>query len=105
MLFSAGMYIFNHEMVIGAFEGLGYPPYLIYPLAVAKLLAVTAILTKKSQTLKEWAYAGLFFDVVLATSAHIMAEDGQFGLAAIAIVVLGVSYYYDRQLFPNTQEN
>lgn len=99
MLFSAGMYIFNHETIISAFEGLGYPSYLIYPLAVAKLLAVTAILTKKSQTLKEWAYAGLFFDFVLATSAHIMAEDGQFAMAAFAIVALMVSYYYDKQLF------
>jgi len=36
MLFSAGMYIFNHGEIIKAFEVLGYPTYIIYPLATAK---------------------------------------------------------------------
>lgn len=105
MTFSAGMYIFKHEVALEAFQNLGYPTYIIYPLAIAKLLAVTAILTKKSRILKEWAYAGLFFDFVLATSAHIMAEDGQFLVPAVAIVALMVSHYYDRQLFPDIQKN
>ena len=102
MLFSAGMYFFNYEMVAETFVRLGFPVYIIYPLAVAKILAVIAILTKKSDTLKEWAYAGLFFDFILAASGHIMANDGEFAGAVFALVVLLISYRYDRLLFPGT---
>ena len=95
------MYFLDHEMVSETFLRLGYPVYIIYPLAVAKILAVTAILTKKSDTLKEWAYAGLFFDFILAASAHIVAKDGEFAAAMVAAVLLLVSYWYDRKLFPS----
>ena len=100
MLFTAGMYVFNYEMVAEVILGMDYPVYIIYPLAVAKVLAVAAILTKKSDTLKEWAYAGLFFDFILAASGHFVAEDGGYVPALVAIVVLFVSYSYDRKLFP-----
>ena len=96
--FSAGMYFSNYEMVSGFFESLGYPTYLVYPLAIAKILGIIAILSKKSKVLKEWAYAGFFFDAVLATWAHQQAGDG-LGLSAIAIVVILVSRWYDSKLF------
>ena len=56
-------------MVVESFTQLGYPAYLIYPFATAKLLGLVAIWTKKSETLKEWAYAGFTFDFLLAISA------------------------------------
>lgn len=59
MLMSGGMYIFNNEMAREAITNLGYPAYVIYPLAIAKILGVVAILTRKSKVLLEWAYAGL----------------------------------------------
>ena len=37
MLASAGMYIFNHAEVAKIFISLGYPTYIIYPLAIAKI--------------------------------------------------------------------
>jgi len=36
MLFAAGMYVFNNAEVATLFGRLGYPSYIIYPLAVAK---------------------------------------------------------------------
>jgi len=54
MLISAGMYFFNNEMVSETFRNLGYPTYIIYPLAIAKILGLITIWTKKSTTLKEW---------------------------------------------------
>lgn len=86
-------------MVAETFQQLGYPSYIIYPLAIAKILAVVAILTKKSALLKEWAYAGMFFDFVLATSAHIAVQDGEYLPAALAIVALIVSRIYDQKVF------
>ena len=84
MMFSAGMYFFNHEMIVEAFTGLGYPTYLIYPLATAKILGLIAIWTKKSTLLKDWAYAGFFFDLILALSAHLYVKDGEW-TAAMAV--------------------
>lgn len=98
LLMSASMYIFNNEMVGETFITLGYPAYLVYPLAIAKLLGLLAILTKKSAVLKEWAYAGFFFDFLLATGAHLIVGDGDFPGAVMAIVLLVVSYIYDRKV-------
>ena len=97
-LFSAGMYIFNHSMAAGFYEALGFPTWLIYPSAIAKILAVVAILTRKSAFLKEWAYAGLFFDAVLATAAHAFHGDG-IGLSVVALLLLAVSRFLDGKVF------
>ncbi|WP_139959845.1 DoxX family protein [Flavicella sediminum] len=94
LLMSAGMYVFNHEMVVQEFVKLGYPTYVVYPLALAKLLAVAALLLKKKGVLVEWAYAGLFFDFVLAFFAHYMIGDGEQIPAVVAISILAVSYIY-----------
>lgn len=101
MLFSAIMYLTQYEMVSGLFTGLGFPAWLVYPLAIVKILAVTAILTKLSPFLKEWAYAGIFFDVVMATSAHLMANDGQSAMAIMGIILIVGSYILDGKVFGN----
>ncbi len=99
MLGSAGMYIFNHQEVAGIFTKLGFPTYIVYPLAVAKILGVIAILSKQSKILKEWAYAGFFFDFLLAVSAHINVGDGEYPLTVVALVLLLVSYFFDKKVF------
>lgn len=99
MLASAGMYIFNHAEVAKIFQSLGYPAYIIYPLAIAKILGITAILTKYSRTLKDFAYAGFLFNFLLALSAHLNAGDGGFGPAAGALILWTVSFVLDRKLY------
>ena len=51
-----GMYFFNNETAVAMFKSLGYPTYIVYPLGVLKLLGLVAIWTRKSDTLKEWAF-------------------------------------------------
>ncbi|MBT8220640.1 MAG: DoxX family protein [Bacteroidia bacterium] len=99
MVFSAGMYVFNHELVSATFVRLGFPTYIIYPLATAKILGLIAIWTRKSQTLKEWAYAGFFFDFVLALSAHLIAEDGEWIPSVAALILILISYRWSKKLF------
>lgn len=100
MLFAAFNYIFRHADIVAVFKSLGYPLYLIYPLAAAKVLGVVAIITKRSKRLKEWAYAGFFFNFILAFSAHLNAEDGINALpAAICLVLLAGSYFLDRRIY------
>jgi len=99
MLASAGIYIFNHDAAVKIFNELKYPAYLIYPLAVAKILGVIAIITKKSKFLKEWAYAGFFFDFLLAASAHIFSGVPGPLPALVALVLLLISYALDRKIY------
>mgnify|MGYP000374424620 CR=1 FL=1 len=98
MLMSAGMYIFSHDMVSETFANLGFPTYIIYPLAIAKVLGIIAIWTNQSKSLKEWAYAGFFFDFVLAFTAHIAISDGEFAPALVALILLFVSYFTWKKL-------
>jgi hypothetical protein len=53
---------------------LGYPEYFIMLVGVAKILGVIGILIPGYSTLKEWAYAGLFFDLTAATASGIAVE-------------------------------
>ena len=99
MFASAGMYLFNNTQVSELFVALGYPAYLVVPLAVLKIFGVAAILTKGSKILKDLAYAGFMYDFLLAASAHVNAGDGEFLPALAALVLLGVSFLYDRKLF------
>jgi len=98
ILFSAGMYIFNHDEVSAMFINFGYPSYIIYPLAAAKLLGLMAIWNPKFIAIKEWAYAGFFFDFILAFFAHYMIGDGEQTGAIIALVLLILSYIFSKKL-------
>ena len=97
-LLSAFMYFTRYEMVKGFFEHMGFPIWVIYPLAVAKVLGVIAIVYRKSQTLKEWAYAGFFYDAVLATAAHYFAGDGITPPSIVAATAVVISYMYEKRL-------
>src|SRR5262249_44130091 len=55
---------------------LGYPTYFSIILGVWKLLAVVALLAPRSPTLKEWAYAGIFFNVTGAAASHLAVGAG-----------------------------
>lgn len=99
MLFTVGAYFFMHDMVKEMFESLGVSAAIIYPLAIAKLLGLVAIWTNKSKLLKELAYLGFAVDFIMASSAHIMAKDGGAVAALVALVILLISYIYNRKLF------
>lgn len=98
MVMSAGMYVVTSDEAQQTFMALGFPGYLVYPLAIAKLLGVLAIWFSKSKNLKEWAYAGFFFNFSIAFLAHIMVGDGQFGVAVIALILLFTSYLTQKKL-------
>ncbi|AXT52132.1 DoxX family protein [Aquimarina sp. BL5] len=100
MLFSAQMYFFNTDMVRGFFESLDYPTYLVIPLAIAKICGIIVILTNKIKWLKEWAYAGFFFDMVLAFTAHHIKDDGQGLFATLGLIFLIISYTTSKKVRP-----
>ena len=102
LLMSSGMYVFNNAEVSEMFKGFGYPVYIIYPLAVAKILAVGVLISQKQSKIKEWAYSALFFEFILAFFAHVMIGDGEQMAAIIALILLVVSYVFGRKVFNST---
>jgi hypothetical protein len=80
------------------FGHLGYPPYLLPFLGFAKIAGVIAVLAPGLYRLKEWAYAGLVFDVCGALYSHLSLGDpvSVWGFALIAVVLVGASYALDR---------
>ncbi|CAG7646586.1 DoxX family protein [Paenibacillus allorhizosphaerae] len=57
------------------FDHLGYPAYLLPFLGVAKILGSLAIVVPGFPRLKEWAYAGLVFDLTGAMYSVISVGD------------------------------
>ncbi|MEN8929128.1 MAG: DoxX family protein [Flavobacteriales bacterium] len=98
MILSSGMYLFNNEEVVLEFQKVGFPTYIIYPLAFFKIAGLIVLWFVKNKSLKEWAYAGFFFNFLLALSAHINVNDGDFPGAIIALVLLAGSYFSYKKL-------
>ena len=88
MLFSAiPNIITNADSVKFMHEMLGYPVYIIPFIGVAKLLGVIAILIPGlNSRMKEWAYAGLFFDLAGAVYSGI-AVAGKFDPMMIMMLI------------------
>lgn len=103
LFFFAGamMYIFNYPRAESFFISLRFPTWIIYPLAILKILGAIAILTNKSIFLKELAYSGFLFDAVLALAAHIIVSDGEYAPAIIALILITISWFFDRKVFGN----
>ena len=60
---------------------LGYPSYIIPALGLGKVLAILAILWPRLPRLKEWAYAGIFFNMMGAFVSHVARKDAAWSLA------------------------
>jgi len=100
MVMSASMYIFKHKDIVKAFETLGHPSYIIYPLALAKFLGILTIIVRPSEVLKHFAYAGFFFNFLLAAAAHLSVGDGDAIGAIFALVLLAISFAFEQKLMP-----
>lgn len=61
--------------VVQEVRSIGYPAYVLYILGVWKVLAVAALLWPRLPRLREWAYAGVFFEMFGAVESHVLAGD------------------------------
>ncbi len=75
MLFSAYGSFQGGQEAIDMMAHLGYPMYVLTMLAVFKILGVIALWQTKFPNLREWAYAGFFFDFLGAGISFIAVGD------------------------------
>lgn len=96
MLFSGYSNAVSTKEALDVFKQLGYPAYLSPFLGIAKILGAITLLVPGFPRLKEWAYAGLTFDLLGAAYSG-MAVGGPIGglvFFAVILAVLAVSYIY-----------
>lgn len=91
MIFSAIPDIMMTPEAVTFITGLGYPEYFIPFIGVAKLIGAIVLLIPGLNRLKEWAYAGLFFDLAGAVYSAIVIG----GLTApLSFMILPVGFLF-----------
>jgi hypothetical protein len=102
MLFSAIPNIMSTPESIDFVSGkLGFPAYFIPFIGVAKFLGVVGILVPGFPRIKEWAYAGLTYDLLGATySVYAVSTSLSEGIPMLFMLLLpaGSYFFYHRKL-------
>ena len=101
MLFSAISTFIPNPQGAEIAKHIGYPMYIFKFLAVAKILGAVALLVPGYPRLKEWAYAGFFFDLAGATFSFIAVGDPVANWAPMFIFIallFGSYIYYHKKL-------
>jgi hypothetical protein len=99
-LFVALSFVFGGVVYLGRMAGvvegvtqLGYPLYFVSMLGAWKLLGGLVLLAPRLPLLKEWAYAGIGFDLVAAAVSHaavgnpasdVITPLGMLGILAVS---------------------
>jgi uncharacterized membrane protein YphA (DoxX/SURF4 family) len=83
--------ILRVPQVRGLIERLGYPVYFLVILGIWKLLGAVALVVPRFPRLKEWAYAGVIFDLTGAVASLLASGLIDAGTVAYPIVMTGVA--------------
>jgi hypothetical protein len=68
--------VLHLEYLTANLKHLGYPDYFQYIVGFWQLLAALALIAPRTGLLKEWAYAGVFFNYSSAVASHVIVGDG-----------------------------
>ncbi len=88
-LFSGAVDVARPSSVIEVMATLGYPGYMAVILGVWKILGGVVVVIPGFPRLKEWAYAGMVFDLTGASASH-AACGHPAGDIATPLVILGI---------------
>jgi hypothetical protein len=86
-------YLTGSEQVVTGFAKAGYPQHLRIVLGIAKPVAAIVLLLPGFALLKEWAYAGVTFALVMAIiSGYLSGDVKSWILAPVVLALVAVSY-------------
>jgi hypothetical protein len=87
--------ILRTEPLFGTLLHLGYPPYFSAILGTWKVLGAIALVAPRIPLLKEWAYAGMFFDYSSAIVSYLASGDEVLAVAwpVVSIIALILSWW------------
>ena len=90
MLSGVAAYLARAEEPLRGMAELGYPAYFVLLLGIWKLLGGLALLAPRLPLLKEWAYAGIAFDLTGAAFSH-AAIGHPAAKVIVPLVILGIA--------------
>ena len=76
--------------MVNGMAHLGYPSYFMLILGAWKVLGALAVVAPRFPRLKEWAYAGMAFDLTGAALSHAAVGDPA-GKVLVPLVLLGIA--------------
>jgi CubicO group peptidase (beta-lactamase class C family) len=80
-----------HESGKEIMRHLGYPEHVLHVIGTGKILAAVALVQRRFPTLREWAYAGVTFNLLGAFVARAAAGDS-IGLILSPLIFLSVMF-------------
>ena len=83
--------VLRTPQTVEGFAKLGFPLYFVVLVGVWKVLGSIAIVWPGFPLLKEWAYAGIFFDLTGAAVANAVSDHVWWHVAA-PLVIIGALY-------------
>lgn len=89
-------YLTGSEQVVSGFAKAGYPQHLRIVLGIAKPVAAIVLLLPGLALLKEWAYAGVTFALVMATISSYLSEGGVKWIRPLVLLALVAISYLTR---------
>lgn len=101
MIFSSIGDIIMQPEAVKFILSLGYPEYFIPFIGWAKILGCIGVLVPGFNRLKEWAYAGLFFDLcgaLYSTTAKFGFDAFGFVFITVVVAVGATSYIMHHKL-------
>jgi uncharacterized membrane protein YphA (DoxX/SURF4 family) len=75
LLFGGAIDVAHPPSAVAFLAHLGYPAYFAMLIGTWKVLGGMALLAPRLPRLKEWAYAGVFFDLTGAAISHAASGD------------------------------
>ena len=93
MLGSAIPDILVAQVAVEGFRQIGLPAYLVPFMGIAKLCGVVAILVPGYPRIKEWAYAGLIFDLAGATYSVAAGKSVAACIPMLFFIAIGLLSY------------
>ena len=85
-------YLTGSEQVVSGFAKAGYPQHLRIVLGIVKPSAAVVLLAPGLPLLKEWAYAGVTFALVMAFISAYTGADPVWPMPLVLLALLVVSY-------------
>lgn len=91
LLGGGGAELARYQPTVEGIAHLGYPVYFVMIIGTWKVLGGAALLAPGFARLKEWAYAGVFFNMTGAAISHAVCRDAAWhivvtlGFAALAV--------------------
>ena len=99
---TSGIFELTHNPIVwNITQQLGYPVHFIYTLGVAKISGVIVLLIPgKLLRLKEWVFAGIYFDIIFAFVSKLAVLNFAAGIDAIvAFTMVTVTYIMFRKIY------